>query len=184
MKAVRNWQWRKIFTGAFLGFLVLASLTAKDTWTGTGSVAQAGQCFTEDAEWHLQSGDVGVQYGRSHFGATICIQNGKIDSAAAFLNGGVEGAGSTAGYVWESQGAWIESQSDTWVEFRARAKMKLCVAGKYTPICSLTETQTYIGKYSSIAGPHTRDRMPGIHATVEWCSATGCHEEALRERVR
>jgi hypothetical protein len=185
MNAVRDRNWRKLITGAFLVFLLVASLTAQNTWTSSiSSIAYADNCITQDAEWHLQAGDVRVSYGRSHFGANICMRDGRITSASAFLYGGVEGAGASAGFVWDAQGSWVPNRTNTYVEFRARAKMKLCVAGRYTPVCSLTETQEYYGRFTSTAGPYPRGRENRIWATGSWCSATGCHSGDLRRRVR
>lgn len=168
--------YRRLAILALLLVLAVGAITARDTWTTTGQPAQAGVCFTRDATWAMQSGAVPVRYGKVHFGATVCLADDgvTIASVSPFLSGGVEGAGTTAGFSWDNRGAWVQSQARTFAEVRGSAKAKLCLA-RVLPFCSLTDTQTFTLRVQTAAGPYRQGTEPGIWASSRTCDATGCY---------
>src|SRR5690349_11023928 len=141
---------RRVLTLGFLVLLVAGIITAKDTSTTSGQKAQAGSCFTQSQSWNLRGGSVPLTIGTARFGATICLDGGQISSVSPFLNGGIEGAGTPAGFDFSNQGAWVVKQTPTYVEVRGQSKVKGCLPGLRTVLCSLTDTETYTLRYTTV----------------------------------
>lgn len=166
---------RRALISLFLVTLFFGVFTAKDTFTSSTQKAQAGNCFAMDEHWKMRAGSVPLDVGRAHFGATICLgDDGTIDSVSPFLNGGIEGVGTPAGFQWDNQGAWIVKQTDTYVEVRGQAKLKECLPGLADVVCSLTTTQSFKLRYTPQYGPYVPGTEPGVWASSRFCSLTGC----------
>ena len=88
---LRDWRWRKPLTALFLVLLLFATLFARDVWTSKSQApANADTCVTEDRRWRMQAGEVPLDYGKVHFGATICYdRNATITGVEPFLEGGI-----------------------------------------------------------------------------------------------
>lgn len=170
---IDNLGLRRVLTLAFLVVLVVGLFTAKDTFTSSGQKAQAGSCFTQSANWNLHSGKVGITIGTARFGATICLENGQISSVSPFLNGGIEGAGTPAGFDFSNQGAWVVRQTANYVDVRGQSKVKECLPGLHTVVCSLTDTETYTLRYYTVYGPYAPGTQPGIFTSSRTCSLSG-----------
>lgn len=164
---------RRVLTLAFLVLLVSGIFTAKDTSTTSGQKAQAGSCFTNSQSWNLRGGDVPLTIGTARFGATICLENGQISSVSPFLNGGIEGAGTPAGFDFSNQGAWIVKQTPTYVEVRGQSKVKACLPGLRNVVCSLTDTENYTLRYTTVYGPYVPGTEPGIFTSSRTCTVGG-----------
>jgi hypothetical protein len=90
-----------------------------------------------------------------------------------FLNGGIEGAGTPAGFDFSNQGAWVSRQTATYVEVKAQSKVKECLPGLHTVVCSLTDTETYTLRYTPVYGPYVPGTEPGIFVSSRTCSMSG-----------
>lgn len=165
---------RRAIISLFLVVVFFGIFTAQNTFTSSTQKAQAGNCFTQSQQWKLRGGSVPLDIGRAHFGATICLgSDGTIDSVSPFLNGGIEGAGTPAGFDFSNQGAWIHRQTDTYVEVRGRSQVKECLPGLRNVVCSLTDTETYTLRYTPQYGPYVPGTEPGIFTSSRTCTAGG-----------
>lgn len=164
---------RRFFTAAFLILLLAGVLTATDTVTNTSQKAHAGNCFVDSQGWTLRGGSVPLTIGTASFGATICVDNGQISGVSPFLNGGTEGAGTPAGFDFDNQGAWVVRQSGTYVEVQGQSKVKECLPGLRNVVCSMTDTERYTLRYSTVYGPYVPGTEPGIFVSSQSCSVFG-----------
>jgi hypothetical protein len=164
---------------ALLVTLLLSAVLARDTWSSKGQSAQAGSCAAQLVNWKMYSGAVGPSVARAQFGATVCTEAGRITSVSPVLSGGVEGAGTPLGFVWENRGAVVITQTASYVEVQGRATLKECLA-KVIALCSLTDTQTFTLKFHSQAGPYQPGTEPGSWAASKSCTVGGGCYSATR----
>lgn len=188
---LRDWQWRVPVTAAFLLLFVLTSVN----WQPDGSVkvgtptAEAATCVAREGReiggWHIKTGTLDTPtIANARFGATICYDSGaRITGVSPYLYIGATSTGASMGVDVENWGAWVSSQTSTYVEVSGRTKYRMCWLKLGVQVCSLTHTQTYRLRWYSVYGPYPSDRMPGIVAYDKWCSLTGCASQTLRVRV-
>jgi hypothetical protein len=161
---------RRILISLLLACLAFSALTAEDTWITS---AQASNCTTDDATWMARGGEVPIDVARIRFGASYCVDpDGSITEVTRILEGGVEGIGSSTGWVMENRGTWVESQARTYVHIRGRTTLKICIATK-SPACSPTDTQTFDLKIQTTQGPYKKGTEPGIWASSQTCYLGG-----------
>lgn len=176
--------WRRSITGFFLVVLLTGIVTASDTWIVSPPSAQAGNCANHSATWKLRSGTVGPTIGRVHFGATICTENGRVTGVSPYLNGGIEGAGTPAGFIFTSLGVWTVRSTGTYVEVHGQSQVKDCIPGARGVVCSLTDTEDYTLRYYSTDGPYSIGTEPGVFPQSRTCHlGGGCAPEVTFIRI-
>lgn len=175
---------RRTITGIFLVILLTGTVTARDTWVASPPNAQAGSCANHGATWLLRGGRVHTTIGRARFGATICTENSRVTGVSPYLNGGIEGSGTPAGYVFTSLGAWTVRSTGTYVEVHGQSQVKDCIPGVRGVVCSLTDTEDYTLRYYSTYGPYRKGTEPGTFARSRTCHLDGgCAPEVSFVRV-
>lgn len=165
---------RRTLTAAFLIAILVGAFTATNTWVVSAPSASAGSCGWHGDNWKLRAGSVALNIGKVEFGATICTDNrGRISSVSPTLGGGIEGAGTYAGFVFDNLGAKVTRQTDTFVEVQGTSKVKSCLPGLKSTLCSLTDTQRYTLRFSAVHGPFLKKDQPGIFTSSKTCQVNG-----------
>lgn len=152
LSVIRSIWAKKWRSGFLIALLIGAIFGAGPTGFSSSQPAKADACHTEKGTWNLKS--AGITVSRVTFGATICEANGAITGVSPIFEGSTDGIGSMTGWVFDSQGSWVESSSAHAAVIKAESSAKLCTPLKSFLPCSLTDRQTYRLVYYNTYGPY------------------------------
>jgi hypothetical protein len=138
------------------------------------------ECKTHTHRYFLSAGSaIPIRVGFVDTALTICRgSNGMITRASADQTTGATGPGTAAGFVIEPSLAIVSDQTATSARARYEGRLRACLAGERTPICSESHDYTIYAKFSPV-GPTTNDRTrPQWSHAEETAGGVHYHEDA------
>lgn len=138
------------------------------------------ECKTHTHRYFLSAGSaITIRVGFVDTALTICRgSDGFITRANADQTTGTTGPGTAAGFVVEASLAVVSDQNGTVAKARYEGRLRACLAGERTPICSESHDYTIFARFSPV-GPvvHDRTRPQWSHAE-ETPGGVHYHEDA------